>query len=113
MTIDPEQLNDKACPAEEVLKLLAGKWKPQIMRLALSGAVRFNSLLKQLPGSSKQPISQALRDLEAAGVLVKKIVKLKPLHIEYSLSEKGQGMVPIFKSMEGFSEQACSNQAAT
>ena len=41
-----------------------------------------------LQDTNYEAISQALKDLEVAGVLVKTVIKLKPLHIEYSLSEK-------------------------
>jgi DNA-binding HxlR family transcriptional regulator len=88
------------CPAEVVLKLLSGKWKPQIMQLASRGTIRFNRLLKQIPGSSKQSLSVALRELEEARVLSKNIISKKPLHIEYSLTDHGRAMIPIY-SMAG------------
>ena len=90
----------ESCPAEGLLKQLSGKWKPQIFRLSLEGPVRFNSLLRQLPGSNKQSVATALREMEEADILTKSIIKLKPLHIEYSLSEKGKGMISIFEQLE-------------
>jgi DNA-binding HxlR family transcriptional regulator len=87
------------CPAEEILKLLAGKWKPQILRLASQTPVRFNNLLKLLPGASKQSISVALKELEEGGILTKSIIRKKPLHIEYTLSEKGKLTLPVFVSL--------------
>ena len=35
---------DNSCPAEGVLKMLSGKWKPQIFRLALNGSSRVSSI---------------------------------------------------------------------
>jgi DNA-binding HxlR family transcriptional regulator len=92
------------CPAEGLLKQLSGKWKPQIFRLALQGAVRFNGLLREISGSNKQSIATALREMEEFGLLEKKVVKQKPLHIEYSLSEKGRLLVPVFQQLEFFAE---------
>lgn len=92
------------CPAEGLLKQLSGKWKPQIFRLALQGAVRFNGLLKEINGSNKQSIATALRELEENGLLEKKTIKLKPLHIEYTLSEKGKSLIPVFQQLEHFAE---------
>jgi DNA-binding HxlR family transcriptional regulator len=88
------------CPAESLLKQLSGKWKPQIFRIALNEPVRFNTLLRQLNGSSKQAISVALKEMEEQQLLQKTIIKLKPLHIEYTLTEKGKSLVPIFKQLE-------------
>ena len=85
------------CPAEDVLRLISGKWKPQILQLAFQGPIRFNGLLRKIPGSSKQSLSVALHELEGAQVLTKKVVSEKPLHIEYLLSEKGLSLMPIFR----------------
>jgi DNA-binding HxlR family transcriptional regulator len=91
---------ESTCPAETLLKLLSGKWKPQIFKLAVEGPLRFNSLLRQLEGSNKQSVSVALKELEEQGLLDKTIIKLKPLHIEYNLSEKGKTMIPVFQQLE-------------
>ncbi|MFY8108245.1 MAG: winged helix-turn-helix transcriptional regulator [Bacteroidia bacterium] len=91
---------ESTCPAETLLKLLSGKWKPQIFKLAVEGPLRFNSLLRQLEGSNKQSVAVALKELEEQGLLDKTIIKLKPLHIEYNLSEKGKTMIPVFKQLE-------------
>lgn len=88
------------CPAEGLLKLLSGKWKPQIFRLALDGPVRFNALLRQMEGSNKQSVSVALKEMEEQGLLDKVVITLKPLHIEYTLSEKGKTVVPVFRQLE-------------
>ena len=92
---------EESCPAEGLLKLLAGKWKPQIFRLASEGnPLRFNRLVRQLEGATKQSIAVVLKELEQTELLQKKVIKLKPLHIEYTLTEKGIAMLPIFKQLE-------------
>ncbi len=101
MKDNPE--NENNCPAEGILKMLSGKWKPQIFRLALEGAIRFNTILRQIEGSNKQSIAVALKEMEEQGLLEKVTVKLKPLHIEYNLSEKGKSLIPVFLQMEKLS----------
>jgi DNA-binding HxlR family transcriptional regulator len=88
------------CPAESLLKQLSGKWKPQIFRIALTGPVRFNVLLRLLQGASKQAIVVALKEMQEQDLLEKKVIKLKPLHIEYSLSEKGKSLISVFEQLE-------------
>ena len=101
MTIHDEQIRAENCPAEGLLKELSGKWKPKIFRLALEGSLRFNALLRQLPGSNKQSVAVALKELEEAGLLSKTVVREKPLHIEYTLSERGRALVGVFTVLEG------------
>lgn len=92
---------EETCPAQGLLKVLSGKWKPEIFRLAVDTPVRFNHLLRQVAGSNKQSIAVALKELEDAGLLDKQTVRLKPLHIEYHLTEKGRALVPVFRQLEG------------
>jgi DNA-binding HxlR family transcriptional regulator len=66
----------------------------------VDGPIRFNQLLKQLPGSNKQSLSVALKELEEVGLLQKNIIQLKPLHIEYILTNHGKTLVPIFHQLE-------------
>ena len=77
--------SENNCPAESLLKMLSGKWKPQIFRLALNSPIRFNTLLRQIDGANKQSIAVALKELEEQGLLDRVVVKLKPLHVEYTL----------------------------
>lgn len=100
MTTKKNENSYEGCPAEEVLKLFSGKWKPQIFRLAVNGSLRFSSLLRQIEGSNKQSISVALKELTEEGFLDKMVVKLKPLHIEYTLSARGKAVIPIFEQLE-------------
>lgn len=103
MTTKKEINEGETCPAEGLLKMLSGKWKPQLFRLALEGPLRFSALLRQIKGSNKQSIATALKELETEGLLEKIIIREKPLHIEYNLSEKGKNLIPIFRQLEGLS----------
>ncbi|MCE4565145.1 helix-turn-helix transcriptional regulator [Maribellus sp. CM-23] len=100
MTIRKNTEDSETCPAQAMLKLLAGKWKPEIFRLATDGPLRFSSLLREIEGINKQTLSVALRELEEAGLLEKVVVREKPLHIEYYLSESGKSLVPVFRQLE-------------
>jgi DNA-binding HxlR family transcriptional regulator len=91
--------NNYNCPAQDVVKLLGSKWTPQLFRIASTGPFRFNQVLRELPDASKQSISVALREMEEHGMLLKKTVKLKPLHIEYELTEAGYNMLDVYKQI--------------
>ncbi|MCF6133145.1 winged helix-turn-helix transcriptional regulator [Flavobacterium wongokense] len=90
------------CPAEEILKLFTGKWKPQIFRLAVDNTLRFSSLLRDIEGSNKQSIASSLKEMEQDGLLERKVIRLKPLHVEYELTEKGKELTSVFYKLESF-----------
>lgn len=100
MTTENNKTEEGQCPAEGLLKLLSGKWKPQIFRLAVEGPLRFNTLLKQISGSNKQTIAVSLKELEKEGLLERNVIRLKPLHVEYILSERGRSMIAVFRQIE-------------
>lgn len=91
---------NETCPAQKLLKMLSGKWKPEIFRLALEAPIRFSTLLRQIEGSNKQTLAVALRELEEVGLLEKIVVQQKPLHIEHKLTEKGKSLIPVFEQLE-------------
>ncbi|HAD13350.1 MAG TPA: transcriptional regulator [Saprospirales bacterium] len=100
MTTPEAPAEGENCPAESLLKQLSGKWKPQIFRLAVDAPLRFNSLLRLLPGASRQSLAVALREMEEAGLLEKNLIREKPLHIEYKLSLRGQALLQVFHTLE-------------
>ena len=100
MTTDTGVKHKDDCPAENLLKTLSGKWKPQLFRLASSQPIRFNNVLKQLSGCNKQSLSKALKEMEDAGLFEKIVINQKPLHIEHKLTDKGRLMLPVFEQIE-------------
>ncbi|MDF3026031.1 MAG: transcriptional regulator, HxlR family [Fluviicola sp.] len=100
MTTKNNSEENETCPAQALLKMLSGKWKPELFRLAADGPLRFSSLLRDIGGANKQTLSVALRELEEVGLLQKVIIKEKPLHIEYNLTETGKSLIPIFEQLE-------------
>lgn len=103
MTMKEVEKNSEHCPAQALLKLISGKWKPEIFSLAVKQPVRFSTLLKEIEGSNKQSISVALKELEESDILKRIIIQEKPLHIEYILTEKGKSLTQFIKQLEQIS----------
>jgi DNA-binding HxlR family transcriptional regulator len=55
-----------------------------------SGAARFNEFRQSLPGVSPTTLSERLEQLEAAGILERRLVAGRPPHTEYGLTGSGQ-----------------------
>ena len=88
------------CPVTPVLLLLQGKWKSQVLyELCVNDIVRFGQLKKNLPGITNTMLTSTLRELEANGVIVRKQFNEIPPHVEYSFSQKGKDLMPIFYAM--------------
>jgi DNA-binding HxlR family transcriptional regulator len=87
------------CPAEEVLKTLGGKWKVHILHLTIDGPKRFSDYMRLIDGTNKQSLSVALKELEEDSFLIKRIVNERPLHIEYTLTERAKVVIPVLDNL--------------
>ena len=88
------------CPVATTVSLIGSKWKLLIMRNLLARPWRFNELQKNLEGISQKVLTDSLRSMEADGIITRTVFPEVPPRVEYSLSELGESMRPIIKSME-------------
>lgn len=91
-----------ACPVATTVQLIGSKWKLLIMRNLLARPWRFNELKKDLEGISQKVLTDSLRSMEADGIITRTVYPEVPPRVEYALSELGESMRPIIKSMEAW-----------
>lgn len=85
------------CPVTPLLVMLQGKWKTQILyELCIHDTVRFGLLKKALPGITNTMLTSSLRELEADGFINRVQFNEIPPHVEYSFTERGRDLMPIF-----------------
>lgn len=87
------------CPITHVMKVIGGKWKPIIFIRLSHGINRFGILSRSIEGISKNMLTRELRDLEAKGIINRKIFAEIPPRVEYSLTSKGNTLLPVFKKL--------------
>lgn len=87
------------CPVETALDVLAGKWKILILWYLRAETKRFNELQKLLPRTTQKMLIQKLRELEQDGIVHREVYPVVPPKVEYSLTEYGQSLKPIIKSL--------------
>ena len=92
------------CPVTYTMRKIGGKWKPIIIYLITKGANRFGVLQRGIEGISKQMLTKQLRELEADGILHRKIYAEIPPRVEYSLTELGETLLPVIASMKTWGE---------
>ena len=82
----------KACPVEQAIHVIGGKWKLLVLRsLLLNGPQGYNELLVSVSGISSKELTRNLRELVAAGLVMRgegAAVRTSP----YSLTRAGKGL---------------------
>lgn len=97
------------CPVATTVGLIGSKWKLLIMRNLLVRPWRFNELQKDLTGISQKVLTDSLRSMESDGIVTRTVYPEVPPRVEYALSELGESMRPIIKSMEAWGKSYKEN----
>jgi DNA-binding HxlR family transcriptional regulator len=104
--------NPTACPVVHTMSLIGGKWKPIILHSLMDGKLRFGALSTHIPTISRKILTEQLRALEATGLInAEQHAKALP-GVEYSLTEKGESLIPIITAMCDWGQAALQQAQA-
>jgi DNA-binding HxlR family transcriptional regulator len=96
---------NKNCPIRRTLDLFNGKWRTYVLfELCKYPSRRFGELKKAIPLVTNTMLTMTLRDLENTGIVNRQQFNEIPPHVEYSLSESGKELLPIFFEIAKWSE---------
>jgi DNA-binding HxlR family transcriptional regulator len=84
--------------------LLERRWQLSIIYAALAGALRFSEFADAVSGISPRMLSERLRDLEAAGLVVRTVIPSSPPTVEYHLTPRGRRLAPLIEAMRAYAE---------
>lgn len=94
------------CPVHRTLELLSGKWRTHIIyELCKHKSMRFGELKKAYPHITNTMLTNTLKDLESIGIINREQFNEIPPHVEYSLTEKGKELLPVFFEISKWGEK--------
>ena len=106
-----DELTRMNCAVDATMAVIEGRWKSIIIcKLAHIGPLRFNQLIREIDGVSPRILTKQLKELESDGIVNRVSYPEIPPKVEYSLTDKGRSLGPIFLMMRdwGLSHQ-CTN----
>lgn len=92
----PKDLN---CGIVVTMEAIGGKWKPCLINDINKGIKRPGELHKTHPDASLRVINLQLSELEKHGIVEKTIFPVVPPKVEYSLTNKGESLLPLIDLM--------------
>lgn len=87
------------CPVAMAAEVLCKRWTILLVRELVSGSTRFNELKRGVPRMSPTLLSQRLKELEAAGIVLRAPVADEPGISEYHLTPAGEDLLPVVKAL--------------
>ena len=88
-----------------VLELLGAKWSVDIVYLLATGTRRYSEVLYEVGEISKKTLTQTLRSLERAGLVVRTVQPEITVRVEYSLSPLGWSLTGPLMAMYEWAAQ--------
>ena len=95
-------------PEPDRLELLDRRWSPQVLVRLLDGPQRFAQLAADIPGVSRRMLTERLRELEAAGVVVRTVDGGPPISVTYALAEPADGLSAALRALRAWAEAKAS-----
>lgn len=83
----------------DTINVINGKWKMAIMSSLFFGKKRYGEIEKEIPKINSRMLSKELRDLEANGIVTRKVYDTIPVSVEYELTESGQAFRKVLDVM--------------
>jgi DNA-binding HxlR family transcriptional regulator len=92
------------CAARAALDVIRGRWKPFILQEIHQGPKRFSEIQSAVAGISAQALTLQLRQLEADGVIERKVFAEVPARVEYTMTELGGALSAVMDKLEAWGE---------
>ena len=95
------KLNGKTyhCALDVTMDYIGGKWKTVVLWYLRKGHKRFGELKKHIPDITEKMLSLQLKQLEKDGIVQRKIYAEVPPRVEYSLTKKGETILPVLEAV--------------
>ena len=97
-------LQATGCTVDAALAVIGGRWKGVILYNLLNGHRRFNELRRLLPSVTQRMLTLQLRELEASGLLARKVYAEVPPKVEYSLTPLGRQLEPVLLGLRAWGQ---------
>jgi DNA-binding HxlR family transcriptional regulator len=91
------------CPVAMAAEILCTRWTVVLLRELLAGSTRFNELRRGIPRLSPALLSQRLKDLEGAGVVIRKAGRGEAS--EYLLTDAGRELQPLIEAFGAWGQR--------
>lgn len=99
------KISEKTCSLRDVLEIIGGKWAMPIIYILSKGKMRFKELERSVEGINTRMLVKELKNMEANGIITREVFATVPPTVEYTLTEKGQKLLPSIISLHNWGKE--------
>ena len=94
------------CPVARTLDLIGERWTALLLRdLLRHGPRRYQDFQDSLAGIAPNTLAARLKDMEASGLVERKLYNERPPRLEYHLTDKGRSLGPVLRALREWGTQ--------
>jgi len=94
------------CPRyQRAVEILGKRWTAMIVRTLLPRPRRFSEMTTIVAGLSDRLLSERLKELEACGIVERRVYAETPVRIEYALSDKGRQLDQVVDAIQAWANR--------
>jgi len=97
--------SEKNCTLKDVLDIIGGKWAMPIIYHLSKGKLRFKEMERSIEGINTRMLVKELKNMEVNGILIREVFATVPPTVEYTLTEKGQKLLPSIASLHRWGQE--------
>ena len=92
---------ESCCSAyHQAVELIGKRWTGAIVFVLLDGPLRFSEVKVLVPDLSDRLLSERMKELEAEGIVQRRVIDDMPVRVEYCLTAKGRALEPAVRSLK-------------
>jgi DNA-binding HxlR family transcriptional regulator len=107
-TLDPpEPEGAHCCPRlHEAVELIGKRWTGAIIVVLLEGgSMRFSEIAHAIPQLSDRLLSERMKELEARGIVERRVQHDAPARVTYQLTDMGRELAPTLRQLKSWSHR--------
>ena len=88
------------CPRfESAVTLIGKRWTGLIIEVLLQEPRRFSEIAQVISQVSDRMLAERLKELEAEGIVDRRVYPDTPVRVEYALTDKGRDLAPVMQAL--------------
>jgi DNA-binding HxlR family transcriptional regulator len=97
------ELRERCCSHyHHAVELIGKRWTGAILIVLMDGPLRFSEVRHLVPDLSDRLLSERMKELEAEGLVERRVLDEMPIRVQYELTKKGRALEPTLRSLKSW-----------
>ena len=96
----------------QAIELVGKRWTGAIVSVLLERPLRFSEISQAVPQLSDRLLSERMKELEARGMVERRVLPGPPVRVEYGLTEMGRDLVPALDELKRWAHRWLGDDSA-